>query len=65
MDSVISYFNGGCKMKNKRLVLAEFAYDYGLTKEQVENLIWMLLAEDDDLNAAFQQRFNTKLKGDK
>jgi len=52
-------------MKNKRLVLAEFAYDYGLTKEQVENLIWMLLAEDDDLNAAFQQRFNIKLKGDK
>ena len=51
-------------MKNKRLVLAEFGYDYGMSKQQVENLIYMLIAEEDEVNAMFQQKFNQKIKGD-
>ena len=34
-------------MTNKGLILSELAYGYGMNEQQVENLIYLLLEEDE------------------
>lgn len=52
-------------MKNKRLILAEFGYDFGKSKNDIEEEVWKIFAEDDEIYAAVRQRLNQKWKGDK
>jgi len=46
--------------KNKRLTLAELGYDFGITKEQAEAVIWKLAA--DELKPAINQYINQGVK---
>jgi len=52
-------------MTNKELILSELAYDYGMNKRQVENLIYLLLAENDTMRRYLRWKIEKKLKGDR
>ena len=52
-------------MKNKRLVLAEYGYEFGKAKNDVEDEIWKIFVEEDEIYAAVKQRLNARWKGDK
>jgi len=51
-------------MTNKDLILSEIGHDYGMSKYQVENLIYLLLEEDELLRYHLRTSINMKLKGD-
>jgi hypothetical protein len=51
-------------MNNKQLILSELAYDYGMNEQQVENLIYLLLAEDELFRYHLKTSINMKLKGE-
>jgi hypothetical protein len=51
-------------MTNKELILSELAYDYGMDEQQVENLIYLLLAEHKSMRKYLRWKLENKLKGE-
>jgi len=52
-------------MENKELILSELAYDYGMDEQQVENLIYLLLANDELFRLHLRSELRRNMKGDK
>lgn len=52
-------------MTSKELILSELAYNYGMSKEQVEDLIYLALKRDSLLMRRLKMLIQVKLKGDK
>ena len=52
-------------MTNKELILSELSHDYGINEQQVEKLIYLLLADNDTMRRYLRWKIEKKLKGDR
>jgi len=52
-------------MTNKDLILSEIGHDYGMSKYQVENFIYLLLAKNDIFRSWLRIELEHESKGDK